>query len=148
MPPLPTGAPTTGNAGLIYWALIGSAVLLFVVFGLLKFLYPSGKDRLAHKTKDESEAVAILRSQVEDMKLEVGSLREEVETLRREREADRDARHDLKNQMQTVLMWCETYYGLMMEIKSEWKEMPAHLVARLDGMKKPSEIFRREKKDA
>ena len=143
MPPLPSGAPTTGNAALIYWSLLGTTAVLFVVFGALKFFYPSGKDRLDRKNKDESEAILILREQIAEMRKVQNDLGEEIEEVRRVRAVEMQTGIRLNDKVQTLLLWCESYYDLIQEMKAEWTDMPPHFATRLERMKKPSEVLKR-----
>lgn len=143
MPPLPTGAPTTGNAALVYWSLIGTTALLLAVFGLLKFFYPSGRDRLDRRSNDESEAIAILRAQIEDMKKVQCAQGREIDELRIERENDMETRVKMHDKVQAVISLCESYYDFMQEIHAEVKGLSPHYYNRLERMKKLSDVLKR-----
>ena len=133
-PVLPANAPTTGTTGILLYAGFFVLFTAAAILILLKWLRPSASEKLKYRQHDESEAIVILRAQVEDMKkvqLEQGK---EIADLRDAREYDR-------KKMQILVSLCESYYEVMQDIKAEVKELPPHFINRLDRMKKPRDIL-------
>ena len=135
-PVIPANAPTTGAPSILlysgFFVLFAAAAILI----LLKWLRPSASEKLKYRQHDESEAIVILRAQVEKtekVQLEQGK---ELAELRDAREYDR-------KKMQVLVSLCESYYEVMQEIKTEVKELPPYFINRLDRMKKPRDILKR-----
>lgn len=163
MPPVTTGPPpTTGNVAMIYWSGIIAVMILVVIIGFLKYTRPSGKAKQDKKERSENKAIEILQEQVAEMRKShasaIAELKEshasdmdamkkvqqeqktKIEALEKARDFDREARHALMNRLQAAFGYGDVYYQTLHEIIASWKEMPPHLVDRINGMKRISEI--------
>lgn len=146
-PVIPANAPTTGAPSILLYSGFFVLFAALSILVLLKWLRPSASDKLKYRQHDESEAIVILRAQVEDMKkiqLEQGEKTEKVQLEQGKEIADlRDARESDRKKVQVLVSLCESYYEVMQEIKAEVKELPPHYINRLDRMKNPRDVLKR-----
>ncbi|BCM89063.1 hypothetical protein IAD21_00906 [Abditibacteriota bacterium] len=149
MPPVPTptNAPTTGLPALFYWGLVAFAAVLWA----LHYFFPSGKERLQYRGRNESNAIAILQAQIRtneegskerlrSMAADVRGLKLEVRRLVKNEEGNKEYRHALANQAQLATAQCEVLESLLLECADQ-PGIPEHLVRRIRGMKTIKELL-------
>jgi hypothetical protein len=147
LPSLPTNAPTSGPPAIVYWGLLGFALLIIA----LRPFFPTGKQRLDARQKSESDAIAILQAQIRandeaakernrSMAADIRGLKLEVRRLVKNEEGNKEYRHALANQAQLASAQCEVLESLLLECV-EVPGMPEHLVRRIRAMKTIKQIL-------
>lgn len=139
MPGLPTNAPTTGMAAVIFWSLAGLALVVLA----FRFFFPSGSARTRERRARDTDAITILQGQVASLQVEVRGLKREVKRMSLMENWNREYRHALANQANALLAWSEIAYGLFEQIFDDWPECPHHYHKQLQQMKPPAEILKR-----
>jgi hypothetical protein len=152
MPPLNSGAPTTGNAALAYWSILGVAVLLGVIFGFLKYMRPSGESTAQREERSDNVAIATLQDTVKELK-ETNKQQHaqheerikdlETQLARKNADDSHTARvmQAMMGQMQLLVLNHDIAVRLLRRILSEWHEMPESLREEANQLKPASAIL-------
>jgi hypothetical protein len=137
MPPVATNAPTTGLPATFYWGLLGFAAVLVA----LRYFLPSGKDRLQFRGSSENSAIGILQSQVASLQNELRGVKVELRRMSMNEDGNKEYRHALANQNQSLLAHNELMHSVLLDIVNESSGVPDYLKRRVAALRSPKEVL-------